>query len=188
MLKIHSSSFRGVSRDSSFQDCGAEVKQERSVEREIFDLSDQRVAPLDAGETSEVRIRGCELATMLRGQCSQMCVRDEIGHRLSVAKHLLKDNPMPLRRIHDPCARLIQPALNAGDRLIEGEGVLVHAGIGAQSWSSAFRRRLASTRITADPPPQSARWTLGCCPDSFPHAVPSFGLEYDTVGLAPVFP
>ena len=96
-------------------------------------LSGQWIAPPDTGEAGKIGIRGDDLAAVFERQRSQVCVGDKICRSLARAEHVLKDRPMSFGRIHDPRAWLIQPALDAGDRVIEGEGLLENARVGADA-------------------------------------------------------
>ncbi len=70
---------------------------------------------------------------MFNGQSRQMCVRDQIGDRLTVSGHLLKNGPMSVGRPNHSCAGLVQPALYASNCLFERERVLKDPRIGSYS-------------------------------------------------------
>jgi hypothetical protein len=59
----------------------------------------------------------------------QMCVRNQIGHSLTIREHLLEESPMLFSGSNNPCTRLFQPALNAGKRLFKGKWILEDPGI-----------------------------------------------------------
>jgi hypothetical protein len=70
---------------------------------------------------------------MLDGHGSQVRVRDKIRSSLPLKQHLAEHSPVPFARMHDPHAWLVQPTVNAGDRLIEGQGMLKDVGVGADA-------------------------------------------------------
>jgi len=89
----------------------------------------QRVGPFQFGEPREVSIRGHENTAVLYGERRQVSIRHEVAECLSLNEQALQHGPVPLGRRDDSRARLIQPALHAGDRLIQGQGTLEHAWI-----------------------------------------------------------
>jgi len=93
----------------------------------------QWVSPFDAWEAREIGIGGDQLTAVFTGQGGQVRVCHKVRDGLALDQHPLKDDPVPVGRINDARARLIQPALHTGKRLIERQ------------------RALKDTRIRADP-------------------------------------
>ena len=62
-----------------------------------------------------------------------MRIAYEISSGLPLDQHGLKDSPMAARRMHDSRAGLIHPALYAGERLVEREGILKNTRICADA-------------------------------------------------------
>ena len=60
----------------------------------------QGIAPANAGEAREVRIRGDEFATVLDGQRSEVRVGDKVRDSLPLTQQLLEDGPVPVGRLH----------------------------------------------------------------------------------------
>lgn len=56
---------------------------------------------------------------MFNGESSQVRIRHKIGNGLTIAQQLLKNNPMPLGRINNSCARLVEPTLHTRNDLVE---------------------------------------------------------------------
>ena len=70
---------------------------------------------------------------MFHCQGRQVCVRDKIGDGLPFTKHLLKNLPMALRRTHNPHWRLLNPTLNATDRLVQRKWLIEDPWVGADA-------------------------------------------------------
>jgi hypothetical protein len=68
---------------------------------------------------------------VLYGERGHVRIRHEIAECLPLDEQALQHGPVPLSRRDDSRARLIQPALHAGDRLIQGQGTLEHPRIRA---------------------------------------------------------
>ena len=107
----------------------------------------QWVSPFDPWKAREIGIGGDQLTAVFTGQGGQVRVGHKVRHSLALDQHLLKDDPVPVGRINDARARLIQPALHTGERLIERQGALKDARIradadeGAQDGPAKTHRR-----------------------------------------------
>jgi len=70
---------------------------------------------------------------VFHGQRGQVGVGDKVRNSLPIPEELLEDRPMTLGRAYEPRAWLVHPTLNAGESLIEREGVLKHTRVGADA-------------------------------------------------------
>jgi hypothetical protein len=61
---------------------------------------------------------------VLQGKGCQVGISDEISKRLAACQKGLKDRPMTIGRLNEPHARLIQPALDAGNGCLERQWIL----------------------------------------------------------------
>jgi len=93
-------------------------------------LLGEGVNPLELWKTSEIRIRRRQIASVFYCKRSEMCVSNQVGHGLPISEHQLKYGPMFLGRANDPCTRLVQPALDTGESLFEGERMFEDPRIG----------------------------------------------------------
>ena len=66
---------------------------------------------------------------MFTGQRGQVCIGHKVCDGLALDQHFLKDDPVPVGRMNNARAGLIQPALHTGERLIERQRVLKDARI-----------------------------------------------------------
>jgi len=72
----------------------------------------QWVSPFDPWKSREIGIGGDQLTAVFTGQGGQVRIGHKVRHCLALDQHLLKDDPVPVGRINDARARLIQPALH----------------------------------------------------------------------------
>ena len=70
---------------------------------------------------------------MLQSHGSQVRVRDKVRGSLPLKQHFAEHSPVPFGRMHNPHAWLVYPTLDAGKRLIERQGMIIDAGIGANA-------------------------------------------------------
>ena len=61
---------------------------------------------------------------MFNGESGHVRIRHKIGNGLTADQQLLKNNPMSLGRINDPCARLVEPTLHTRNGLTQRKGML----------------------------------------------------------------
>jgi len=74
---------------------------------------------------------------MLQSHRSQVRVRDKVCDSLPFKQHLAEHGPVPFGRMHNPHTGLVHPTLNAGESLIEGQGMVIDARIGDNAYERA---------------------------------------------------
>lgn len=119
-------------------------------------LSFQRIDPFQLGEASKIRVCGSYRAAMFQGKGRNMRVCNQVGDGLAIIKHLLKCSPMLLGRSDDSCARLVEPALYAGQGLFKGKRVFEYSRVGPDADkrrqnSPAQANRLAPGQLIIPP-------------------------------------
>ena len=112
-------------------------------------MAGQGIAPLQAGKPGEVAVRGTEVAVVFHGHRGQMGVRDEIAGRAPSVQHLLKEMPVVFGGMKQVDARLIEPALHALARLIQGERALMQSRVGRNADEGRQHRPTKAHRFGA---------------------------------------
>jgi hypothetical protein len=89
----------------------------------------KRINPFQFAKAGKIRIRGGNGAAMFQGKGGNMSICHQVGDGLAVREHLLEGGPMLVGGPDDPGARLIQPALHAGQRMSKGQRIFKYPGV-----------------------------------------------------------